>query len=46
MRAKIKAAIAQGEDERRIIDIAKQANHAMFWSGGTDGWLSDDLRGY
>lgn len=28
----------RGQDERRLIDIAKHADHGRFWSGKTDGW--------
>lgn len=30
----------RGEDEQKLIEIAKKADHGVFWSGQTKGWLS------
>lgn len=29
----------RGGDERKLLSIADSANHGVFWSGTTDGWL-------
>lgn len=34
--AKIKP---RGEDERKILELAKGADHGVFWSGETKGWI-------
>lgn len=28
----------RGQDEKAIIEIAKDADHGVFWSGKTSGW--------
>lgn len=30
----------RGADEAKLIEIAKGANHGMFWSGKTKGWIA------
>lgn len=30
----------RGPDEAKLMEIAKQANHGLFWSGKTKGWIA------
>lgn len=30
----------RGDDEEKLIDLAINADHGVFWSGKTKGWLS------
>lgn len=30
----------RGPDEAKLLEIAKQANHGVFWSGKTKGWIA------
>lgn len=30
----------RGPDEAKLLEIAKRANHGVFWSGKTKGWIA------